>query len=307
MAEDKRQSVLITGCSNGGIGHSLALEFLKNGLRVFATARDRETISDLKEKGIDTLSLLVDNEESVKACFKEVSELLGGKGLDYLVNNALVIPHLIASMNENFSDYFTVPALDIDMTEVRQTFETNVFAVMYMCQTFSSLLIKAKGTIVQLGSLAGMMPYVFGSVYNASKAALHIYSDTLRVELAPFGVKVITIVTGGVKSRIARTPRALSKDSLYYPINSEFQRRLTHSQSVGIPNEQYAKQVVTEILYGRAPWRWIWPWSKPSHYIWAGGKVTVAWICNWGWTWYGLSDYVFSWMFGLNKLKRYVK
>lgn len=120
-------------------------------------------------------------------------------------------------------------------------------------------------------------------------------------------VKVITIVTGGVKSRIARTPRALSKDSLYYPINAEYQRRLTHSQRAGVPNEQYAKQVVTEILYGRAPWRWLWPWSKPSHYIWAGGKVTAAWICNWGWTWYGLSDTVISWMFGINKLKRYVK
>lgn len=81
-------NIPVRSCSNGGIGHSLALEFLKNGLRVFATARDRETISDLKEKGIDTLSLTVDKEESVKACFNEVTELLGGKGLDYLVNNA---------------------------------------------------------------------------------------------------------------------------------------------------------------------------------------------------------------------------
>ena len=60
-----------------------------------------------------------------------------------------------------FSDY-TVPALDVDFDEVRLTFETNLFGVMRMCQEFSSLLIRAKGTIVQIGSVAGIIPYVFG-------------------------------------------------------------------------------------------------------------------------------------------------
>jgi 1-acylglycerone phosphate reductase len=101
---------------------------------------------------------------------------------------------------------YTVPAVEVELAEVRQTFETNLFAVITMCQTFLPLLIKAKGTIVQIGSVAGVglrsaqlqlqviktnisqiIPYVFGSVYNASKAALHSFSDTLRVELAPFG------------------------------------------------------------------------------------------------------------------------
>ncbi len=76
---------------------------------------------------------------------------------------------------------YTVPALDVDFDEVKQTFEVNVFAVMRMCQAFAPLIIQAKGTIVQIGSLAGVMPYVFGSTYNASKAALHAYSNTLRV------------------------------------------------------------------------------------------------------------------------------
>jgi 1-acylglycerone phosphate reductase len=76
-------------------------------------------------------------------------------------------------------------------------------------QVFAPLLIQAKGTIVMVGSLAGVIPYVFGSVYNASKAALHAYANTLRVEMKPLGVSVITIVTGGVKSRISRTERML--------------------------------------------------------------------------------------------------
>lgn len=103
------------------------------------------------------------------------------------------------------SDY-TVPAMEVELDEARYTFETNFIAVIAMCQTFLPLLIKAKGTIVQIGSVAGVshdhllvvvssrltlpdqiIPFVFGSVYNASKAALHSFSDTLRVELAPYG------------------------------------------------------------------------------------------------------------------------
>ncbi|OJD09784.1 hypothetical protein ACJ73_10092, partial [Blastomyces percursus] len=169
---DNRKSVLITGCSPGGIGHSLAREFHRNGLRVFATARDRRSITNLAEQGIETLSLVVDNEESRKACRAEIELLLKGKGLDYLVNNA--------GLN------YTVPALDVNLQEAREVFETNFIAVIAMCQEFAPLLIKAKGTIVQVGSVAGIIPYVFGSVYNASKAALHSFSDTLRVELTPF-------------------------------------------------------------------------------------------------------------------------
>ena len=73
--------------------------------------------------------------------------------------------------------------------------------MMLMCKTFAPLLINAKGTIVQIGSLAAVMPYVFASCYSATKAALHSYSNTLRLELAPFGVRVVTVVTGGVKSK----------------------------------------------------------------------------------------------------------
>jgi 1-acylglycerone phosphate reductase len=116
---------------------------------------------------------------------------------------------------------------------------------MRMCQAFAPLVIAAKGTIVQIGSVAGVMPYVFGSAYNSSKAALHAYSNTLRVELAPFGVKVIIIVTGGVKSNIARLDRVLKDDSIYMPLATEYIRRTKHSQEVGMPTENYARSVVS--------------------------------------------------------------
>ena len=91
---------------------------------------------------------------------------------------------------------YTVPCLDLDISEVQATFDANVFGVMRVTQAFMPLLIKAAEAkrqgaedprVVMIGSLAGVMPYVFGGAYNATKAALHAYSDTLRVEVEPFG------------------------------------------------------------------------------------------------------------------------
>ena len=146
---------------------------------------------------------------------------------------------------------------------------------MRMCQTFGPLIVQAKGTIVQIGSLAGVMPYVFGSVYNASKAALHQYSNTLRVEMKPFGVKVVTIVTGGVTSNISRTRRELPEGSLFLPVNEEYQRRQAHSQESGFSNERYAKSVVSQVLK-RNPPRWFWEGHGAAMI-----KFVDAWFPKW--------------------------
>ncbi|GAB1215000.1 Succinate--CoA ligase [ADP-forming] subunit beta, mitochondrial [Aspergillus terreus] len=194
--------------------------------------------------------------------------------------------------------------MEVDLAEARATFETNFISVISMCQTFLPLLIKAKGTIVQIGSVAGVIPYVFGSVYNASKAALHSFSETLRVELAPFGVNVTTVVTGGVQSRIARTQRTLLPNSIYAPIEDEYHRRVTHSQDGAMPNTAYAKSVVAQVLYGSAPWRWFWPWAQGrKNWIWEGNKSWVVWLVAGGWGWTGLFQRIMARMFKLYRLK----
>lgn len=225
------KTVLITGCSSG-IGHALAREFKSQGLRVFATARKTESIADLAALGIETLPLEATSSESIEALKAEIVSRTGGK-LDFLVNNA--------------GRSYTVPALEVEMHEIEATFAVNVFAVMRMTQAFAPLLIEAQGTVAMIGSLAGEMPYVFGSVYCASKAALHRYTDTLRLELKPFKVRVVNVVTGGVKSQIARTFRTLRSDSIYLPIEKDFEKRLTHSQSLGMETEKYAKSVVSQL------------------------------------------------------------
>ena len=106
-------------------------------------------------------------------------------------------------------------------------------------------------------------------MYNASKAALHSYSDALRVELAPFDVKVVTVITGGVKSNIARTDRTLPDDSIYLPIEAEYMQRVKYSQEVGMPNEKYAKQVVSKLVSD----------SKPRN-VWAGTSAGLIWFAS---------------------------
>jgi 1-acylglycerone phosphate reductase len=92
---------------------------------------------------METFALDVTSESSVAQCKLAILELTGERGLDILVNNA--------------GRNYTMPALDIDFDEVKATFETNVYGVMRMVKEFAPLLIKAEGTIVMIGSLAGLM------------------------------------------------------------------------------------------------------------------------------------------------------
>ncbi|KAL3420158.1 short chain dehydrogenase [Phlyctema vagabunda] len=275
-----KQYVLVTGCSPGGIGHSLAKEFHAKGLHVIATARDKSSIADLEAQGMTTISLDVNNSDNIAAAKRTVEALTGGK-LDILVNNA--------------GRNYTMPALDVDLDEARACFETNFFAIIALTQALIPLLIAAKGVIVNIGSLAGVLPYAFGSVYNASKAALHAYSRTLRLEVEPFGVRVLVVVTGGIKSNIARTHRELPEHSLYLPLVPEFERRQKHSQENAMPNEEYAREVVKAALKPQPP-KWLWK-GHMAYLVW----FARAWIGTW------LFDLVLPRMFGLDRLKAMVK
>ncbi|KAL8791607.1 MAG: hypothetical protein Q9195_005812 [Heterodermia aff. obscurata] len=279
---DPRKTVFITGGT--GIGNALAREFHTRGLRVIATARNASSINDLADLGIECLSLEVDKPEEVERCLREVEALLGDTGLDYLVNNA--------------GRNYTVPALSANQAEIHALFATNLFAVMQICALFTPLLVRSRGTIVQLGSVAGVIPYVFGSVYNASKAALHSYSDTLRVELAPLGVNVVTVVTGGVKSNIARTERTLPEGSPYAALEANYQRRQKHSQEVGMDTREYARGVVGKILAGDG---WIWK----RRIIWAGGNADlISWLTVFLGVGSGFWDWIMTRMFGLGLLHK---
>ncbi|KAK6349470.1 hypothetical protein TWF696_005754 [Orbilia brochopaga] len=252
---DTRKTVLITGAGVGGIGGCLVEEFQRNGYRVFATARRPESLEALKQlPGVELLALDVTKQESIDECKRQVDQLTGGK-LDVLVNNA--------------GRNYTMPALDLSLTEVRETFEINVFGVMMVTQAFAPLLIAATGKIVMIGSLAGVMPYAFGAAYGASKAALHSYTNTLRVEMKAFGVQVINVITGGVATNLARVDRQLPPDSYYLPIKDYFAKRVQYSQKNSIPPEQYAKRVVAQVIQ-----------RHPSAWLYEGYFSLTAWFLD---------------------------
>lgn len=147
-------------------------------------------------------------------------------------------------------------------------------------------------------SIPGVIHYELSSLLSGM---LEFTSSELT-ETYNHSVKVTTVITGGVKSRITRTDRDLPSNSLYRPVDTEYQRRTKHSQEGAMPHEDYARSVVSQVLLGPAPWRWLWPSYR--RYIWEGNRSSVVKFLNGGWLWYGLFDRVFTRMFALWKLKR---
>jgi 1-acylglycerone phosphate reductase len=192
------------------------------------------------------------------------------------------------------------------MDDVRATFETNVFGVMAMCQAFVDQLIAARGLIINIASLAAVTPYVFGSIYCASKGAVVSYSRTLRLELKPFGVRVMVGMTGTVRSQIAsKTHRSLPPDSLYRRARDLFQKRLTWSQNnATVKTEDYARQLVAHALKPESP-LFLRTWFGRPDWFWAGGLAKQAWFGFSVGEW--LMDLLMYKKFGLDRFERVLK
>jgi 1-acylglycerone phosphate reductase len=183
-----KKTILITGCSDGGLGAALALQFHKSGWRVFATARNLGKLSETDAAGIESIQLDVNSQESITECAAKVEQLTGGS-LDALLNNA--------------GAGYNMPILDLDLIEVRKLFELNVFSLISTTKTFMPLLLKSShgGMVINNTSIAASLPLAFQGAYNASKAAAGSLNGNLRVELAPFGIKVIELKTGAVATK----------------------------------------------------------------------------------------------------------
>ncbi|KAI0849722.1 hypothetical protein F5Y00DRAFT_261168 [Daldinia vernicosa] len=167
----RRKFALVTGCGHGGIGEALVKEYALRGLHAIATVLPSEQRNHLDQPGITCYSLDVTQEESILELQRNVIDLTDGF-LDILVNNAGIA--------------YTMTAIDTDVAEAQYMFDVNVFGPMRMVHHFHHMLIESSGTVVNIGSIGGIVPYVYGAAYNAAKAALHHWSNTLRVEMAPF-------------------------------------------------------------------------------------------------------------------------
>ena len=183
------QVVLITGCSTG-IGRATAERLARAGHTVYATARRPESIEDLKESGCRTLALDVTSEESMSAAVAAVEEAEGGIGA--LVNNA--------GYSQNGA-VETVPLAD-----VRAQFETNVFGLLRMCQlVLPGMRRRGEGRIVNMSSMGGRLTLPGGGIYHATKHAVEAISDAMRFEVSGFGVHVVVIEPGIIRSSFGET------------------------------------------------------------------------------------------------------
>jgi len=182
MANSLPVYVLITGVSPGGLGDALTSELLKRpNIHVLASALETTHLSHLpKHDRISRLQLDVTSPSSISAAVAAVASIANGR-LHYLINNA--------------GYGYMMPLLDAEAQAVKQNFEVNVFGLLAVTQAFFPLLRESKGTVVNQCSIAslagGRQPYI--GTYCATKAAVASLNDTMRVEFAPFGVKVIYI------------------------------------------------------------------------------------------------------------------
>ncbi|KAK7958669.1 hypothetical protein PG988_013517 [Apiospora saccharicola] len=292
----RKLAILITGCSPGGIGAALAITLHEAGHHVYATARDPAKLKPLAEAGITTLSLDIASAASIAAAVSSVSaSKAGAAGLDILVNNAAAS--------------YSMPVVDISLDEARKLFDTNVWGQIAVTQAFLPLLLQRTSSypdittsrawglgglfggqqqqhrqpmIVNHTSVGSVMPMPFQSVYNASKAALAMLTQTLRMEVAPFGVRVVELKTGGVKTNIIPNNNVhkgpspsgaghLPVGSIYAPARTVVEHALSQEGLAdrGITPEQWAREVADLLLSG-----------NPPQVIWKGESAALSWAAT---------------------------
>lgn len=181
---ENRKSVVITGASSG-IGHACVSRMSEAGWLVFATVRKTSDRDRLRSQNVYPVIMDVQDPSTVAAAAAEVASQLNG-GLDGLVNVAgigMVRPLEYAPMND-----------------VREIFEINFFGQLATIQAFCGMLRKNRGRILNITSVGVNLAIPFGGLLNSSKCAFGMLSDTLRLELRPFGVRVIAIEPGSIST-----------------------------------------------------------------------------------------------------------
>jgi len=226
--------VLLTGCSSG-IGRALAEEAARRGYCVYATARRVESLRALEAQGIRALGLDITDLDSIGRAVAAVSDEAGR--IDFLVNNA--------------GQSLFGPLAEVPLDSVSRLFNTNLVGQLAMCQAVIPLMAAAgSGCIVNVGSMVGVVTTPYAGAYSATKAALHLLSEGLRMEVAPLGIDVVVVQPGGVQSKVADNAKAGSdleryadRRALYHPVDENRRQRSDASQDEPMPGDLFASKV----------------------------------------------------------------
>ncbi len=235
------KTVLIS-CSSGGIGRAPADAFKAANFRVWATARKADDLAALTAAGFNAVELDVNDSAAVAQMAQRLSEEVGG--LDVLINNA---------------GYGAMgPLLDGGREALQRQFDTNVFALIDVTHALFPLLRKNKGVVVNIGSVSGVLVTPFAAAYCASKAAVHALSNGLRMELAPFGVRVLEVQPGAIASSFGanasrEAEQLIAEGSPWWPIREGIRARARASQDNPTPAATVAQQILAAVQRPKPP------------------------------------------------------
>ncbi len=223
--------VLITGCSTG-IGRDLAMRLSQSGYTVVATARKVENLADLP--AALQLPLDVTQPESVRHAVDSTIKRFGR--IDVLVNNA---------------GYALRGAVEeVPVAQAQQMFDANVFGVMRMVQAVAPHMRRQKsGRIINISSVVGKLVTPANGTYSATKFALEALSDALRLELAPFGIQVVVVEPGSIKTQFHSTVESngckifSNPASPYRPLYRQYEK-----VNVDLRRQEPGPEVVSEVV-----------------------------------------------------------
>lgn len=251
MTDDPRKVALVSGCSTG-IGRFVARRLAENGVLVVAGARRPETIADLaagRPNDIHAIGWDVDDEEATKRAVTSTIERFGR--IDILVNNA------------GYGQFG--PVVELSREQWRAQLETNVVgladAAALAARTPGGMIDRRSGRIVNVGSIVGRVAIPLSGAYCATKHAVEAISDAMRMELAPFGIDVVCVEPGPVKSSFPENARKTiagilaRRDSPYEYLRPSILERLESSAGMANPTEGCADAIVRVATMRRPPTR----------------------------------------------------
>ncbi|WP_440712022.1 SDR family oxidoreductase [Gordonia sp. FQ] len=222
------RTVLVTGATSG-IGAEVARQFAAQGLRVYGTTRNPDTVSD-PIPGV--IYVRLDNADfaTAQTCADEVGEV------DILINNA----------GESHAGAFE----DTPMDEIERLFAVNVFGPLALTKAvLPGMRARRRGTVVMVGSMLSSFPIAFRSTYAATKSAIKAYAFSLRREVAPYGIRVISVEPGTIATGIGtRRTLHIADDSPYREEFEIVKATTARNETQGISAEDMAEQIVSAAL-----------------------------------------------------------
>ena len=260
---------LVTGASSG-IGKDISEKLISNGYVVYAVARRVERLKELESLGAKVLFFDLRDESSIKSVVDRIISEAGK--IDVLINNAGV--GLLA------------PVKETPIEKVREEFEVNFFGPLKLTQMVLPYMIKRKrGKIINISSVSAKVSILMYGWYSASKAAMEMVSDALRMEVKPFGIDVIVVEPGSIKSEwyknATRYLDEITKGTYYEGVANHIIKNMVKRQEGKLPSPEVVSKAILNIVKARNP--------KPRYILTSEAKLILflKWI---------LPEQIFYWI-----------